>query len=61
MIENIQYEEFYVPFGRFTNMSTRQGQVMLLSDLINEAKEIAAESMKASKSNLNFIVDFCFN
>jgi hypothetical protein len=49
-IENIEFENFYVPFGRFTNMSTRTGRVELLSDLINESKDVALEYMSKSKS-----------
>lgn len=44
------FEEFYVPFGRITNMSTRKGKVEFLNDLINEAKLVAQESMEFSKS-----------
>jgi arginyl-tRNA synthetase len=32
-------------------MSTRKGKVEMLSDLVNEAKQVAFESMEFSKSN----------
>ena len=51
-IENIEFEQFYVPFGKFTNMSTRKGRIELLSDLLNEAKEVALEQMDQSKCKL---------
>ena len=54
-IENIEFEQFYVPFGKFTNMSTRKGKIELLSDLLNEAKEVALEQMDHSKCNINFV------
>jgi arginyl-tRNA synthetase len=47
---NVTFEDFYVPFGRLTNMSTRRGNVEFLSDLISEAKQVAFESMEFSKS-----------
>lgn len=53
-LANISFEEFYVPFGRITNMSTRKGKVEFLSDLINEAKLVAHESMEFSKSTIFF-------
>ena len=50
-LRNMSFEEFYVPFGRITNMSTRKGKVEFLSDLVSEAKHVAFESMQMSKSN----------
>ena len=49
-LNNSSFEEFYVPFGRLTNMSTRRGQVEFLSDLVDEAKQVALEAMEVSKS-----------
>jgi arginyl-tRNA synthetase len=65
-IRDMNFESFYVPFGRLTNMSTRRGQVVFLSDLINEAKQVAFESMDFSKSKIkkthhlskNFLIYF---
>ena len=39
-----------MPFGRLTNMSTRKGKVEFLSDLIDEAKAVAFESLQSLKS-----------
>ncbi|CAF0949121.1 unnamed protein product [Brachionus calyciflorus] len=50
ILNDISFEEFYVPFGRITNMSTRKGKVEFLSDLIQEAKQVAFESMEFSKT-----------
>lgn len=46
------FEEFYVPFGRLTNMSTRRGKVEFLSDLISEAKLVALDSLESLKGSL---------
>ena len=51
---DMTFEDFYVPFGRLTNMSTRRGNVEFLSDLISEAKQVAFESMEFSKSRMFF-------
>ena len=62
-LKNRSFEQFFVPFGRITNMSTRKGKVEFLSDLINEAKLVAQESMQFSKSNFfNFsIIDLNYH
>ena len=52
-LENLSFNEFYVPFGRLTNMSTRKGKVEFLSDLIDEAKSVALESMEELKIKKN--------
>jgi len=44
------FDEFYVPFGRLTNMSTRKGKVEFLSELIDEAKYVAHASLESLKS-----------
>lgn len=49
LLNKISFEEFYVPFGRLTNMSTRRGKVEFLSDLINEAKLVALDSLESLK------------
>jgi arginyl-tRNA synthetase len=52
-LKNISYQEFYVPFGRLTNMSTRRGKIEFLNDLIDEAKQVALESMEDLKIKKN--------
>lgn len=52
VLKDLTFNEFYVPFGRMTNMSTRKGQIEFLSDLITEAKQVAFDSMEFSKSNI---------
>lgn len=52
-LKNISFGEFYVPFGRLTNMSTRKGKVEFLNDLIEEAKNVALESMEELKIKKN--------
>ena len=52
-LENISFNQFYVPFGRLTNMSTRKGKVEFLNDLIEEAKCVALESMEDLKIKKN--------
>ncbi len=49
-LDGIRFEDFYVPFGKMTNMSTRNGRIELLSDLIIEAKKAAMDSMNTVKS-----------
>lgn len=38
-------EDFYVPFGRMTNLQTRRGKIDLLSDVYEEAQERANEGL----------------
>lgn len=52
-LDQISFSEFYAPFGRLTNMSTRKGKVEFLSDLIDEAKNVALESMEELKIKKN--------
>lgn len=53
ILKNITFDEFYVPFGRLTNMSTRKGKVEFLSELIDEAKLVALESLDSLKVKKN--------
>lgn len=50
MLGDLKFEEFYVPFGKMLNMSTRKGNIEFLSDLIKESKEVALESIAKTKS-----------
>lgn len=45
----------HVKFGRVHGMSTRQGKVVLLRTLLQEAKHRMLESMKNSPSNVLFL------
>ena len=38
-------DDFYVPFGRMTNLHTRKGNIELLSDIYEEAQERAYEGL----------------
>lgn len=38
-------DDFYVPFGRLTNLKTRKGNIDLLSDIFEDAKERAKEGL----------------
>jgi arginyl-tRNA synthetase len=51
--DNMTFEEFYVPFGRLTNMSTRKGKVEFLAELILEAKHVALEGLASMKIKKN--------
>jgi arginyl-tRNA synthetase len=50
VLGDLSFEEFYVPFGKMLNMSTRNGKIEFLSDLIKESKEVALESIAKTKS-----------
>jgi arginyl-tRNA synthetase len=49
----------HVHFGRILGMSTRKGNVVLLSDILDEAAEIMAQRQKLSPSK--FHSNFPFN
>lgn len=49
VLGEMSFDEFYVPFGRLTNMSTRKGKVEFLSELISEAKHVALEGLNTLK------------
>ncbi len=38
-------DDFYVPFGRMINFKTRKGNINLLSDVFDDAKERATEGL----------------
>ena len=44
-------EEFHIKFGRVAGMSTRQGNVVFLRDVLDEAKQRTLDKMKNTNSN----------
>ena len=44
----------HIPYGRINGMSTRTGNVVLLEDILNEAKQQAIESTRKTKSKFNW-------
>lgn len=43
----------HIAYGRISGMSTRKGTVVLLQDILNEAKQLAIESTRNTKSKKN--------
>jgi len=43
-------DEFHIKFGRIEGMSTRQGNVVFLRDILDEAKQRTLDKMKATTS-----------
>ena len=43
----------HVKFGRIHGMSSRRGSVILLQDVLNEAKERALQTLRVTKSQLH--------
>jgi len=43
-------DEFHVKFGRIDGMSSRQGNVVLLRDVLDEANQRTLDRMKATNS-----------
>jgi len=43
-------DEFHIKFGRIDGMSTRQGNVVLLQDVLDEARQRTLDKMKATNS-----------
>jgi len=47
---NWTLDDFHVKFGRIEGMSTRQGNVVFLRDILNEAQQRTLDRMKATTS-----------
>jgi arginyl-tRNA synthetase len=58
-------DDLHVKFGRVEGMSTRRGQVVLLRDILDEAKFHMLETMKAKSSRHESVfflsISFSFN
>jgi len=50
-------DQFHIKFGRIEGMSTRQGNVVFLRDILDEARQRTLDKMKATNSKLQRFIN----